>query len=213
MSSLWQLQDEVEWATVLGTYDNVVGSLEEPLHELELWYHKELPALLKAQGHITQPQLARLMQWKLSKGKWRPRLQAFVDALSDDEVQSTSSKAFVAIADGQLKEAIAAISELKGVGPATASAVLAAFDSSVPFMGDEALNALAKTIGARQYTLPHFLRFATALRERASVLGASWTAQAVQRTLWLEARATASPAKPKRKNESAAQAPAKKRKR
>ncbi|EQC34998.1 hypothetical protein SDRG_07240 [Saprolegnia diclina VS20] len=209
MSKLWASTDEADWAAIHATYDNVAASLEEPLRSLEAWYRAELPELLITQGHITQAQLSKLMQWKLAKGKWRPRLQAFVDALDDAEVQAASTKGFAAVNDGNVREAVAAISELKGVGPATASAVLAAYSRSVAFMGDEALNAMTKAIGARQYTLPHFVRFTEALRARATVLGGAWTPQALQEALWLEA--TASEATPKRKRSPAAATGSKKK--
>ncbi|KAG7375138.1 hypothetical protein PHYPSEUDO_003282, partial [Phytophthora pseudosyringae] len=56
------------------------------------------------------------------------------------------------------------------VGPATASAVLAVYVASVPFMADEALEAIAGVIGPRKYTLPHFLSFAEQLRAKAEWL-------------------------------------------
>lgn len=66
----------------------------------------------------------------------RARLQSFVAALSDDEVQEASQKAFAALPN--LKEAVSQLSVLKGIGPATASAVLAAHAPAVaPFMSDE----------------------------------------------------------------------------
>jgi hypothetical protein len=66
----------------------------------------------------------------------RSRLLNFVANLSDDNVRTASRKAFAALPN--LKEAIAHLSTLKGVGPATASAVLAAHTPSiVPFMSDE----------------------------------------------------------------------------
>lgn len=66
----------------------------------------------------------------------RARLQSFVAGLSDDEVRAASRKAFAALPN--LKEAIAQLSVLKGVGPATASAVLAAYaPAEAPFMSDE----------------------------------------------------------------------------
>lgn len=57
-------------------------------------------------------------------------------ALSDDEVQAASKKAFAALPD--LSGSISELAKLKGVGPATASAVVAAHAPSVaPFMSDE----------------------------------------------------------------------------
>jgi hypothetical protein len=60
----------------------------------------------------------------------------FVKGLDDAMVESASRKAFAALPD--LSRAITELTVLKGVGPATASAVLAAYAPDVaPFMSDE----------------------------------------------------------------------------
>ena len=60
----------------------------------------------------------------------------FVKSLDDAVVESASRKAFAALPD--LSKAITELTVLKGVGPATASAVLAAYAPDVaPFMSDE----------------------------------------------------------------------------
>lgn len=60
----------------------------------------------------------------------------FVKGLDDAVVESASRKAFAALPD--LRKAITELTVLKGVGPATASAVLAAYAPDVaPFMSDE----------------------------------------------------------------------------
>lgn len=67
---------------------------------------------------------------------FRPRLLDFVSALDEDFVKSASQKAFQSLPD--LSKAISELTVLKGVGPATASAVLAAYAPDVaPFMSDE----------------------------------------------------------------------------
>lgn len=66
----------------------------------------------------------------------RPRLLDFVSALDEAVVKSASQKAFQALPD--ISKAISELTVLKGVGPATASAVLAAYAPDVaPFMSDE----------------------------------------------------------------------------
>lgn len=38
-----------------------------------------------------------------------------------------------------MRKALTRIAELRGVGPATAAAILSLYDSRIPFMGDEAI--------------------------------------------------------------------------
>ncbi|KAG1689797.1 hypothetical protein DVH05_002002 [Phytophthora capsici] len=175
---------------------------------------------------MTQQELLKLMEWKLKKGKWRPQLMKFVSGLSNDEVKQASTEAFKKIKSGDLRAATDALCVLKGVGPATASAVLAAYDESVPFMADEALEAIADIIGPRKYTLPHFLSFTEQLRDKAKWLNDQraakddekagdqdlWTAQRVQLCLYVDAHdgaVTAATSSKKKKTVS----PAAKRKR
>ena len=62
----------------------------------------------------------------------------FVSSLDDKEVQAVSKASFSTLPD--LKSAITTLSSLKGVGPATASAVLAVVAPDIaPFMSDEVI--------------------------------------------------------------------------
>ena len=67
--------------------------------------------------HITSrlPTSACLTQ----RGKFRPRLQDLVESNSEEQVEMCSKKAFRLLPD--LRKSISALTELKGVGPATAS--------------------------------------------------------------------------------------------
>ena len=66
----------------------------------------------------------------------RPRLLDFVSSLDEAAVKSASEKAFQSLPD--VSKAVSELTVLKGVGPATASAVLAAYAPDVaPFMSDE----------------------------------------------------------------------------
>lgn len=199
--ALWGATTEAPWAALWARYDELLkAQQDEQLASLDDWYLASFPAILRArepQPHMTQPELAQLMQWKLKKGKWRPQLMKFVTNLSDEDVQQASTEALEQLKGGELRAATEALCTLKGVGPATASAVLAAYDGSVPFMADEALEAVAGVIGPRKYTLAHFLNFAEQLQAKAKWLNkqqqdkdaaaGEWTAQRVQLCLYAEA--------------------------
>ncbi|KAF1316768.1 hypothetical protein FI667_g15184, partial [Globisporangium splendens] len=181
---------------------------KENLVELDKWMQTTLPVVLHERDpkpFITQSELVKLMEWKLKKGKWRPALMKYIENLSAPAVKKASEKALTELKNGgPLKSVIEALCELKGVGPATSSAVLAAYDNNVPFMGDEALEAIAHIIGARKYTLGHYLNFATQLQEKARWLNkqqakskdsgdeeedaTTWSSQRVQLCLYAAAQ-------------------------
>ncbi|XP_068313768.1 uncharacterized protein, partial [Pyrus communis] len=76
--------------------------------------------------------------------KLRPRLLDFVSALDYSVVKSASEKAFRSLPD--ISKAISELTVLKGVGPATASAFVAAYAPEVaPFMSDEDLSIEGET--------------------------------------------------------------------
>lgn len=67
---------------------------------------------------------------------FRPRLLDFVSGLDEELVKSASQKGFQSLPD--ISKALSELTVLKGVGPATASAILAAYAPDVaPFMSDE----------------------------------------------------------------------------
>lgn len=124
------------------------------------------------------------MQWKLARGKWRP-LQKLVATNNAETVEKVSAKAFAKLPN--IKLANKELCALRAIGPATASAVLVTICTDAPFMADEAMEAVPG-LGERNYTLPHYLEFASALQERARELGDGWTPELVGRALWSEAK-------------------------
>ena len=84
-----------------------------------------------------------------------------------------------------LKDVMNKLCELKGIGPATASALLAHIDPQrFPFMSDEALEGCGMK---REYTLATYLSFAEALSSKAEALGGEWNAETVGRAMWARA--------------------------
>ncbi|KAL7001275.1 hypothetical protein U1Q18_002427 [Sarracenia purpurea var. burkii] len=81
-----------------------------------------------------------------------------------DPVKSASQKAFQSLPD--LSKAVTQLTILKGVGPATASTVLAAHAPDLdPFMSDKAMVA---TLGnSKDYTLKQYLVFIDKLQANA----------------------------------------------
>ncbi len=142
---------------------------------------------------IKKADVVMTVAWKLSRGMWRPRLLAFAEALTEAEVKDAAAAAAAALGNGPappaeaaLAAAIAALAELKGIGPATATALLTAADDSIPFLSDEAGVAAC---GCREYTTPAALALTAALRAKADALGPPWTPRDVERALWSASRA------------------------
>jgi hypothetical protein len=145
---------------------------------------------------LSPADLVTTVSWKLARGTWRPRLLGFAQQASAAEVCAVAKAAAKALANGKassgpppmaaVSAAVAALSELKGVGPATATALLTAADDSIPFLSDE---ASAVVLGKREYTAPAAAALTVALRRRAGELGEGWSARDVERALWSASRA------------------------
>ncbi|XP_061350471.1 uncharacterized protein LOC133295647 isoform X1 [Gastrolobium bilobum] len=152
------------WKEALSAYPSRIHSLslnnKPNLVSLDDFYRNELPSLLHQRNpnpFLTTQELSKLMQWKLTRGKWRPRLLDFVSSLDDAVVKSASQKAFQSLPD--ISKAVSELNVLKGVGPATASAVLAAFAPHLtPFMSDQAMEAALGN--SKDYSLKQYLIFA-----------------------------------------------------
>lgn len=140
-----------------------------------------------------QPQV----DWKLTRGKWRPRLLSFAEQADEKQLKDAFIQAHAVLSknkskppsDEAIKEAATALCDLKGIGPATASAILTAISPSIPFMSDEALVA---ALGSRDYTVKFMLQLTEKLRSKAKKLSAAdgkkeWTARDVERCLYAEA--------------------------
>ncbi|XP_057973249.1 uncharacterized protein LOC131161480 [Malania oleifera] len=187
----FQSGDRSAWKQALSSYPARVESLGKPnLVSLDDFYRNQLPLLISQRNpnpFITTPELSKLMQWKLTRGKWRPRLLDYVSSLDESLVKSASQKAFQSLPD--ISKAVSELTVLKGVGPATASAVLAAYVPDVaPFMSDEAM--LVALGHSKDYTLKQYLIFAKKLQGKAKELsseGDSFTPSDVERALWSSA--------------------------
>ncbi|KAL5558714.1 hypothetical protein UlMin_034925 [Ulmus minor] len=176
------------WQEALSAYPSRIQYLNKPnLISFDDYYRNQLPPLLHQRNpnpHITKSELSKLMQWKLTRGKWRPRLLDFVSALDEDLVKSVSQKAFQSLPD--ISKAISELTVLKGVGPATASAVLAAYAPDVaPFMSDEAMEVALGN--SKDYTAKQYLIFANKLQNKAKELSSeevTFTPSDLERALW-----------------------------
>lgn len=185
MPTLWSSTDHAAWRDALGRYPDVIaaqGSERLPAHDA--WYRDELPAAIaaRARPHVTLDELARLTEWKMSRGEWRARNLALVKANAPDTVVETSAAALAKVPHPT--QPISTLATLDGVGPATASAVAAAFaPAEYPFF-DELVAAQVPDLGAVKWTLGYYAKYAAALRQRAAVLGEGWTPVMVERALW-----------------------------
>ncbi|XP_017274053.1 uncharacterized protein zgc:112496 [Kryptolebias marmoratus] len=200
MSALFACEKPAAWRSVYEKYWDVVeanakGKKPGKLLELEKWYQEELPSLISSRPdkHVTQSELVKLMEWKLIRGKFRPRLQQLAASNSEDVVQKCSRKAFSLLPDVQA--AIAELSSLKGIGPATASAVLAAGAPQLTaFMSDEAVESVPG-LKPIQYTAKHYALYLDKMAARSAKLNKvdpqqNWTPHRLEMCLWAMTTAT-----------------------
>ena len=172
MSALWPDDSARVWRHALARYPEVVAAQNVAgLAELDAWYQHELPSAVggRRPPHVTHAELVRLTEWKMGRGVWRAPNLVRVRSISPEDVKAASTEALAAAPDP--RRPIATLSALDGVGPATASALMAAARPEVyPFL-DELVAAQVPALGKVAWTLGYYLKYAAALRERAAALG------------------------------------------
>ncbi|KAM7206769.1 Protein of unknown function (DUF1479) domain containing protein [Rhypophila sp. PSN 637] len=117
-----------------------------------------------------------LVEWKLRHGKFRPTLMNLVSSNDPKTVKETIQKAVKAYQDkSDVSTALGILTQLKGIGPATASLLLAVHDEeNVIFFADEAFYWLCcgGSKGPIKYNLKEYMTLhdrAQAVSERLGV--------------------------------------------
>nr|OQO30999.1 hypothetical protein B0A51_01238 [Rachicladosporium sp. CCFEE 5018] len=88
--------------------------------------------------YLTKEEVATLVDWKLSHGTFRPSLKGLVLQNSPEFVLEVTTDGLSTSSDDNLEARLKTLCKLKGIGPATASLLLAVNDpDTVPFFSDE----------------------------------------------------------------------------
>lgn len=191
MDDLWGSDDRRAWERALASYPGVVAAQEvSRLTDLDSWYREELPGLIGARTppRVTLEELTRVTEWKMKRGAWRARNLVLVRGNDPDEVARLSGEAMALMPEP--RKPIARLAQLAGVGPATASAVLAAVRPDIYPFFDELIAQQIPDLGPVAFTAPYYARYAERLRERAAALNSAdspWTAHTVGQALWAAA--------------------------
>ncbi len=185
MTQLWSSPKQQTWRAALDRYREVVDAQGVArLPELDRWYRDELPELIRTRRapHVTHDEMVRVTEWKMARGVWRAPNLVLVRGNAPGLVTETSTAALATIPHPRAP--IAAMAKLRGVGPATASAVVAALaPETYPFF-DELVAEQVPSLPKVAWTLGYYLRYADALRGRAAALGDGWTPVMLERALW-----------------------------
>ena len=142
------------------------------------------------------------MEWKLARGKFRPNLVKFARAHTEATAGKATGEALKRFADANgddkkndknwLAACLAPLVGLKGIGPATASAVLAAATPFIPMMSDELIAvALPNATSSQMYSMPRLQALVEATRAKAKRVG--MTPREVERAIFAEAAKTKKP--------------------
>lgn len=174
---LWKSTKVEDWIKVLREYYDILR--DHKVYELEQWYQNDLPDIMKVQRYLTKEQGIKLIQWKGRRGKFRPSLVKYAKEQDDMALQEASKEAYDILStqkDGEcmdtsrVMEALGTLTQLRGIGPATASAILSAMDDRVPFMSDE---ALLVCLGKREYTVQAYRRLVECIKDKYSEITAA----------------------------------------
>ncbi|KAK4050611.1 hypothetical protein OIV83_003337 [Microbotryomycetes sp. JL201] len=160
---------------------------------LDKWYRTTFTHKVAQTKQLSSDDLTKLVEWKLARGKWRPRLEQLAASNPDSVVQSVTSQAITTLSKPSDEssspsltttlEAIQQLSTLKGIGPATASAISAAVSpDSIPFMSDELMHACFGKQTKIDYTSKAYEKLVKAVNDK--IHNKQWTARELEQACW-----------------------------
>jgi hypothetical protein len=203
---LWKSDDPAEWRKALDAYPDRLAALNDPkLQELDAWFWGSLGDAIRARdpNRLTAPELVRVVEWKLARGKFRPNLVKFARAHTEATAGEATGEALKRFGSSStvmigtkdknwLAACLAPLVDLKGIGPATASAVLAAATPFIPMMSDELIAvALPNATSSQMYSMQRLQALVEATRFKAKRVG--MTPREVERAIFAEAAKTKKP--------------------
>ncbi|KAH3671716.1 hypothetical protein OGAPHI_000421 [Ogataea philodendri] len=129
---------------------------------------------------LEKTELAKLMEWKLARGKFRATLEKLIQSNDPDSVKSFTDAAFQVLVDWTksrsdasepfpivVRKAMDHACKLRGVGPATATLILSLSGPAlrmsdlgahdVPFFSDEVFEILNPSYGKIKYTAKEYI--------------------------------------------------------
>ncbi len=189
--SVWGEKSCAVWRGLLASYPDAIASTgNEKLVNLDRWFREELPSTLASRNEpcLHLDELEGIAAWKMSRGVWRERNRLLIRSNSPEDVVEASRKAYAAIPDPKVP--VQTLCTLAGVGPATASAALAAYNPGIYPFFDEAVAGQIPGLGPVAFTLKYYLTYASALRERVQELnalcgdGATFTPHDLAQSMW-----------------------------
>jgi hypothetical protein len=160
---------------------------KEDLRDLDTWYRGELRKELLARSgskqgaYLTHAEMVKLIKWKLTRGKYRPALEAYVRGNPQSLVHEATQECYTILKpdlrdaevpdQATIKEAMKAACKMKGVGPALSSALLAlARPKTLPYMADEVIVHGVGILTPPKYSDKEYITLAQKVQERMAEL-------------------------------------------
>lgn len=184
MTAFFDVAPREAWHIALDGYPRVLASrAKEGLAVLDATVWTQWPARIRERTppHITLDELLTVMEWKMKRGAWRGWNIKKAQANSGDDVVTVSSQALAACPHPRVP--LQKLCTLHGVGPATASAVVAAVRPDVYAFLDEEVAAHVPGLGPTKFTVDYAVAYMERMRQKAAQLGLQ--PQQVAQALWV----------------------------